>query len=593
MIPNPMQGGTTPYQNPSYPMSRLVGSTYAAPLNYNQPSEVVGGYDARINPMTGEEIAQTNFARGGGVSHAGMASLVQSRGRGDDSVLVHMTPGEVHGLQSLAMAHGGSLTINPETGLYEAGWLKKLLPTIIGGVLTPLTGGLINPATAGMLVGGFEAARTGDLGKGLMAGFGAYSGASLGSSLSKVGTAAAKAAGSAATAVPAAEEAAWNAAASTGGSAAGNAAAEAVRESAASGLAGMKAYGQNVMGGIKALGQPGVAKGIWSNLGRAGQAGLVGTAANLAAREPEPYEEKDPTYYISGGYTTEGGFAPGYYTKEYPGYAGLAAGGNVAEYGSGGNVLAAIMAKAKAKQKETPPQNYNLGEDYTKALENATNPTGKKLNIFEQLAQDANIKNLRETGDVQYIPGGYSAEGGFAPGTYVLRPSDITTAPNPRVAPPTSPRAPAAPSTLGTYSASGESYTGSKAEQLAAYLRNLNASFKSTVPPTQAAIPATPSRDTAYAGGGGITQHHVAGRLVTGDGDGMSDSIRANIDGHQEARLADGEFVIPADVVSHLGNGSTDAGSKKLYSMMDRVRKARTGRTRQAPQISPDRFMSA
>ena len=70
-----------------------------------------------------------------------MAQHIQSQGRGDDSVLVHMTPGEVSGLQALAMAHGGSLTINPETGLAEAGFLKSLLPMILGAIATPLTGG--------------------------------------------------------------------------------------------------------------------------------------------------------------------------------------------------------------------------------------------------------------------------------------------------------------------------------------------------------------------------------------------------------------------------------------------------------------------
>ena len=57
--------------------------------------------------------------------------------------------------------------------------------------------------------------------------------------------------------------------------------------------------------------------------------------------------------------------------------------------------------------------------------------------------------------------------------------------------------------------------------------------------------------------------------------------------------LADGEFVIPADVVSHLGNGSTKAGSKRLYSMMDKVRRARTGTTRQGRKINPNRFLPA
>ena len=82
-------------------------------------------------------------------------------------------------------------------------------------------------------------------------------------------------------------------------------------------------------------------------------------------------------------------------------------------------------------------------------------------------------------------------------------------------------------------------------------------------------------------------------RFLSGGGDGMSDSIKAKINGSQEARLADGEFVIPADVVSHLGNGSSKAGAKQLYSMMDRVRSARTGRKAQGKQINPARVMAA
>ena len=102
-----------------------------------------------------------------------------------------------------------------------------------------------------------------------------------------------------------------------------------------------------------------------------------------------------------------------------------------------------------------------------------------------------------------------------------------------------------------------------------------------------------------YAIGGGITDHSSLGsyaaggnpRLLKGPGDGMSDNIPAQIGANQPARLADGEFVVPADVVSHLGNGSTDAGAKKLHSMMDNVRKARTGRKAQGKQIKADKFV--
>ena len=83
------------------------------------------------------------------------------------------------------------------------------------------------------------------------------------------------------------------------------------------------------------------------------------------------------------------------------------------------------------------------------------------------------------------------------------------------------------------------------------------------------------------------------GRLLKGPGDGMSDDIPATIGGKQEARLADGEFVVPADVVSGLGNGSTDAGAKHLYKMMDKVRHARTGKKSQAKQIKGEKYVPA
>ena len=81
------------------------------------------------------------------------------------------------------------------------------------------------------------------------------------------------------------------------------------------------------------------------------------------------------------------------------------------------------------------------------------------------------------------------------------------------------------------------------------------------------------------------------GRYLGGPTDGMADKLPANIDGKQEARLSHGEFVIPADVVSHLGNGNSDAGAQRLYDMMDRIRKARTGNSKQGKQINPDKYM--
>jgi hypothetical protein len=92
---------------------------------------------------------------------------------------------------------------------------------------------------------------------------------------------------------------------------------------------------------------------------------------------------------------------------------------------------------------------------------------------------------------------------------------------------------------------------------------------------------------------GSYSDYARGGRMLKGPGDGMSDSIPASIGGKRPARLATEEFVVPADVVSHLGNGSSDAGAKQLYAMMDRVRKARTGRKSQGREISPQKYMAA
>lgn len=141
-------------------------------------------------PVLGQQVPGV----GGGLPAQGglsvlanpLAQQLQSMGRGDDSVLVHMTPDEVNSLQGLAMAAGGSLTINPDTGLPEASFLKKLLPMIAGiglNFILPGSGlaikGLSTAAQAGLMTGAASTALTGNLQKGLMAGLGAFGGASL------------------------------------------------------------------------------------------------------------------------------------------------------------------------------------------------------------------------------------------------------------------------------------------------------------------------------------------------------------------------------------------------------------------------------
>jgi hypothetical protein len=128
------------------------------------------------------------------------ADMVASKGRGDDSLLIHMTPDEVQRLQSFAEANGRSLTINPETGLPEAGMLsdlfKAVAPIALGAFLGPGAFGIaglgMSAGTAGLVTGGLTTLATGSLSRGLMAGLGAYGGAGLAEGLMGAGVGAAQ-----------------------------------------------------------------------------------------------------------------------------------------------------------------------------------------------------------------------------------------------------------------------------------------------------------------------------------------------------------------------------------------------------------------
>lgn len=116
-------------------------------------------------------------------------------------------------------------------------------------------------------------------------------------------------------------------------------------------------------------------------------------------------------------------------------------------------------------------------------------------------------------------------------------------------------------------------------------LQQLNAARN----PMYSSAPTTSAPAPTGMAAGGLTAAH--GRYLQGSTDGMADELPSSIDGKDPAALSHGEFVVPADVVSHLGNGNSDAGAKKLYQMMDRIREARTGTKKQGKQINPDKFM--
>jgi hypothetical protein len=369
-----------------------------------------------------------------------LASELKKKGRGSDTELVHMTKGEVKGLQALALAHGGSLTVNPDTGLVEAGFLKNILPVIAGAALTPFLG----PMGAGLAMGGFETLRTGDVGKGLMAGLGAYGGANLAGNLATAG------------------------ASTVGQEAAQNVASQAIADNATT--AGM-------VEATKATTAP----VTMSN---------IGAGFNQITSSPDAFS----------------GFA-----RQNIGNIGMAA-------------APAIASSLEPKPMADAPM---IGED-----DGGPNK-GKYLSANFQAYEPRRPNPY-------YRPVGL----GYAAGGPILN------------------NMPA-----GGLAAIQSARDGYGAPQ----------TIDGNIP--------------QMAMGGSIGGYSDGGRMLKGPGDGMSDSIPGVIGNKQPARLADGEFVVPADVVSHLGNGSTDAGAKKLYGMMDKVRQARTGTKQQGKQIKAEKYL--
>jgi len=382
-----------------------------------------------------------------------------SQGRYGDSMLVHMSPQEVGGLQALARSQGGSLTTNPDTGLPEAFKLKQLLPLIAGAALGPAGLGM-SAMGAGFTVGGVEALRTGNLGRGIMAGLGAFGGAGLGSALTSAGAAAPSAI-------------AQNLGVEGAASGAGSQAAQLAAQNAGFGEAGLEA--------------------IRSAAGTA-------TGANMAAPLTNSQLALQGVKNIGS----------------IQGLSNVGVGLNQAFPTMTQKVLAATPT-AMGIMEETQPK-----YDFAQAPVEKSNYAGPYL----PSRRDVRFPGQRDT----------TSEFEFF---YPSNPVPGYT----------------------TYAASGGMMdTGED------------------------------SKDEMAAGG--LTAFK-RGAFLQGNGDGMSDSIPAVIGEKQPARLADGEFVIPADVVSHLGNGSSKAGAQRLHAMMDRVRQERTGKKRQAPEIRSERYMPA
>lgn len=447
------------------------------------------------------------------------AQHLASRGRKGDTMLVHMAPQEVSGLQALAKAHGGTLTVNPDTGLPEANFLKRMLPMLIGAALTPLTGGLINPMTAGLLVGGLETARTGNLGKGLMAGLGAYGGAGLTGGLAGLG----------ATAVTPQAMSAANAAADPIASLA------AAKDAAtAAGAVAPTGFGAISSGAQQAMANPSALINQMGGGMDAAKYGLAALSPMLQPSTPAPYPGSGPNPY-------EYDYDPNkqFYTRVPP--------------GTRQRDILAPTTSMMAMGGPVEDMSYQNRMDTMMANGGQMFATGGQI-------------NLQGTFDVGGGQGG-SQMGGSNNLQPFVGSNNASSMTQPAVMP--------------------QDLMFRGTPELAVMPRGFQERSKGLM-----------SQGIAFAEGGisHLGDYSDGGRLLKGPGDGVSDSIPATIANKRPARLADGEFVVPARIVSELGNGSTEAGARKLYAMMDRIQKARgktTGKNRVAVNSRAEKLLPA
>ena len=603
-----------------------------------------------------------------------IAQHIQAQGRNNDSVLVHMTPNEVHGLQSLAMAHGGSLTVNPQTGLPEAGFLEDILPIVAGFALNAFLpgvgsaiGGALGTSGAvgtGLLVGGATGLATGSLEKGLMAGLGAYGGAGLGTGITETGAqlssvpqasvanAPVTQIGSAGTNMPAYGNltnqsyisptssmipgstpvtqgvynnlglTSTNALATTPSTT--NLLGTGLKNSFGNGMEGLKSlYGNLPTGTLPALGayalyglnkdkpaapeqHPGLIRPYTIDR-QQNQDAYKTYRSDNGQRMPvnawgEPMDSSERTWF-NDTYTAGKPYkAPGPEYAADGGLMGLAVGGmpeQQAAFQAVGMNADYPMAKLDIPMYSDPGTQRPMANE-------VVNPSG-----------DVDVDPF--TGEARMAAGGMTAFGmggsAFADPEasgptydYTYNPQDMTYTET-MTAPPPQARLGGKGGPFGVGGgAAGPAYVmqdfmnkiagRNQPAQPETTTRTIGGMINPYMPQTQIGE-STPKSDIAQYAVGGIADlggYSDGGRLLRGPGDGVSDSIPASIGDRQPARLADGEFVVPARIVSEIGNGSTEAGARKLYAMMDRVQHARrktVGKNQVAKNTKAEKLLPA
>ena len=544
------------------------------------------------------------------------AKHLAAHGRGEDKVLVHMDKGEVASLQKIAMAHGGSLTINPHTGLPEAGFLSAMLPMIAGAGLMMIPG--MQAGAAGLIVGGLKTAQSGSLQKGIMAGLGAYGGAGLAGSAGAAGATATTPTstgignmgssalnplnGPAATTIPSGGLDQLTAATTPAAPSALTSTTAAITPSSTL-PQGLQDFGPKT--GFETPSMPTTSGGM-----------DVAKSAPIPQNGPDFSDAQSVGGPSAGTPTTTAATPKDFNAMNASERAQAIRSGasfsNAADW-AGNNKLAALGAATSVAQgmKKDPAKpaepDKDMGQRYSYSADKANPIPAPDVPTYEDmLTRQGNYGRQQKYFSPSYSPISASAAKDlyhFAGGGPVEQMSNQNSVGantgfpqaylhNNAYATPY--QTPISQNVLtGDGDVSVDPYTG---EQKMAEGGEADEGFLASVarafgkgPKKQDANPglkyAYNPDDQQYVqqqATGGLSDAHYnlggysdGGRLLRGPGDGVSDSIPAVIGKKQPARLADGEFVVPARIVSELGNGSTEAGARKLYAMMDRIQSAR------------------
>jgi hypothetical protein len=566
---------------------------------------------------------------------------------------MHVTPGEVKALQGIAQLHGGSLTVNPETGLPEANFLKTVLPMLAGTAVGFAT---MNPMLGAAVAGGLGYGITGSLEKGLMAGLGAFGGAgalgslaTAGAGLGAAGAAGAAGAGAGGAGASLGTTAAGTTIGSTavgagtgiGGSTIptiaqlGTQAAGQAAPTALSGLAGssgglgptLQAAQTGIMQGGAALtpaqqfaalpfGQKlsslgtgfgnlfsdpsatfsamGGLKGQGANLLMAGApflAGAMGSGSNTDIKPPEQDSLIRPQVYDPA-------------TQQYTALDPVKS----SDWGT------------RSFQDYRTQMGYQEGGQVQQRYEQPVRTVDPAVTQYNQMlmdrAQQEYVQGMAMPGvtrpNVTPAVRPASAEGAApdAKQKLIYDPATQQYLPNPDYAAST-PASSAmdtdiSPMDIYGLNIPGAVWGGGNQNAKGGQIKKYAQGGIAAIPTFQAGgdmasdafiVPA----DVVSALGNGSTDagirllNQYLGQAIPieGEGDGLSDDIPATIEGEQPARVADGEVYIPPEKVAELGGGDPERGAAMLYAMMDKIREAAHGSTEQQDEVAPETVMPA